>query len=66
MRIIKQGTIPTYTKQFTCNNCGTVFEAEMGEYKHCGQMAYMHDGLIYECECPVCRKMAYIERGKND
>ena len=26
----------------------------------------LHDGLIYECKCPVCNRMAYIERGKND
>jgi hypothetical protein len=49
MKIIKQGRIPAYTKQFTCDNCGTVFEAEEGEYKSCSQLAYMHDGLIYKC-----------------
>ena len=65
MRIIKRGKIPVYTKQFTCDNCGTVFEAENDEYKSCGQMAYM-DGLLYMCQCPVCGKMAYIEAGGKE
>ena len=66
MKIIKRGKVPVHTKQFTCDYCGTVFEAEKGEYKGCGQIAYMHDGLLYQCKCPICGEMAYIEvGGKN-
>ena len=63
MKIIKRGEIPDYTKRFTCETCGTIFEADQGEYKGCSQLAYLHDGLLYQCECPVCKKTAYIERG---
>lgn len=66
MKIIKHGKIPVSTKRFTCDNCGTVFSAEKGEYKSCGQMGYMHDGLLYECQCPVCSKTAYIEAGGKE
>lgn len=62
MRIIKTGKLPSSQKKFTCDNCGTVFEADKGEYHSCGQMGYLHDGLLYECECPLCGKMAYISK----
>ena len=62
MKILKRGEIPKYSKIFVCGNCGSEFEAEKGEYQSCGQLAYMHDGLEYECRCPVCKKMCYIEK----
>ena len=62
MKIIKRGKIPSNTKKFTCGNCGTIFEANYGEWHSCGQIAQMHDGLLYECKCPVCERTAYIER----
>lgn len=62
MKIIKEGKIPIETKQFTCNYCGTIFEAEQNEYKSCGQLAYFYDGIEFECKCPVCKLVTYIER----
>ena len=32
MKIIKEGTIPSTTKRFTCGYCGCVFECDQGEY----------------------------------
>lgn len=61
MKIIKRGKIPEEgKKQFECKNCGTIFLAEIGEYHSLSQMAYVHDGIQYECICPVCHKKAYI------
>lgn len=62
MKIIQEGKIPTYTKRFTCDTCGTVFDADKGEYHSCRQLEYTHDDLKYECKCPICCKMAYISR----
>ena len=62
MKIIKRGELPFGTKQFSCNYCGTAFEASKGEYRSCGQLAYIHDGIEFECKCPVCGKMVYINR----
>lgn len=64
MKIIKRGEIPNIAKRFTCKYCGTVFEAENGEYKGASQMAYMMDGIEYEATCPICNRTAYIRRGK--
>lgn len=62
MKIIKRGEIPTYTRRFTCETCGTIFEADQGEYTSCGELAYLHDGLLYQSTCPVCGKTAFIEK----
>ena len=63
MKIVKWGTVPTQTKEFTCRHCETVFEADYGEYTSCNQLEFMHDGLEYKAECPVCHTMCYIDRG---
>ena len=59
MKILKEGKIPTETKQFACHNCGTVFEAEKGEYTYADQMAYVHDGVTAYCICPLCGRRTY-------
>lgn len=61
MKIIERGKIPKNTKRFYCKNCGTVFDADKGEYVSADQMEYMHDGILYKCICPVCKKWAYID-----
>ena len=61
MKIISRGEIPVPVRRFECDYCGTIFEAEKGEFHSCGQYAYIHDGLEWECKCPVCGKMVYIK-----
>jgi rubredoxin len=60
VKILKQGEVPTDTKKFTCKKCGTVFEAEKGEYVIADQWAYMHDGITAFCDCPVCGKVCDV------
>ena len=52
MKIIKEGSLNLLLgiKRFECRNCGCIFEAEEGEYKH-GQQ-YNED--YYYCDCPYC------------
>lgn len=58
MKIIKQGLpkeeverIAKATKQFTCERCGCIFEADKGEYsvRQCG-----YNETEYYCICPNC------------
>lgn len=61
MKIIKQGEIPNQTKRFTCKLCGTVFEAEKGEYHEAIQIGWMDD-IEYVSTCPVCENTVFIDR----
>lgn len=42
MKIIKAGVTPTEIKEFKCERCGTIFEADNTEYDKKG-----------ECVCPT-------------
>lgn len=53
MKIIVRGNV---TKRFTCERCGCVFEANVGEYA-AGQ--HLNEKYYY-CECPMCKKTVYI------
>lgn len=55
MRIIKFGVTDKKTKQFICNECGCVFEADKDEYRLADQMEAMHDGIEAVCICPYCK-----------
>lgn len=55
MKIIKVGNIDKKTKQFTCDECGCVFEANKGEYRLANQMEALHDGIEAVCKCPYCK-----------
>ena len=60
MKIIKDGKIPSRIKKFKCDNCGCIFEAELGEYISSSQMEVMHDDLPgWKCKCPCCGNYAY-------
>lgn len=49
MRIIKEGST---TKQFTCNNCGCIFECDDSEYR-CE--TYCATNIThYTVVCPTC------------
>lgn len=61
MKIIKKGEIPKQTKRFKCKHCGTIFEAEKGEYNGANQLAWI-DGIEYESTCPVCGHTVTIDR----
>lgn len=62
MRIIKDGTIPSTTIRFICDNCGCIFEAEKGEYGYSSQLEVLHDGLgSYKCQCPCCQRTVYTD-----
>ena len=66
MKIIKQGLpkeeverIAKATKQFTCERCGCIFEADKDEYsiRQCG-----YNETEYYCICPNCE----IGAGESD
>jgi rubredoxin len=59
MRIIKFGVTDKKTKQFICNECGCVFEADKDEYRLADQMEAMHDGIETVCVCPHCKSKVY-------
>lgn len=59
MKIIKFGVTDKKTKQFICNECGCVFEADKDEYRLADQMEAMHDGIEAVCVCPHCKYKAY-------
>ena len=59
MKIIKVGHIDKKTKQFTCDECGCVFEADKGEYRFADQMEALHDGIEAVCDCPHCKSKVY-------
>jgi rubredoxin len=61
MKIVKKGEIPNKTKRFTCKLCGTVFEAERGEYHAANQIGWM-EGIEYVSTCPVCKNTVFIDR----
>ena len=62
MKIIKKGILPKYTKTFTCEKCGCIFEADKTEYFGSSQMEVMHDGLPgHKCKCPTCGNMVYAD-----
>lgn len=58
MKIIRRGHIQSKTKRFSCFHCGTVFEAEEGEYRNADQVAYVCEGIVAYCSCPVCGRRA--------
>ena len=62
MKIIRKGYIPTETKTFKCGYCGCIFQAEKSEYRVADQLAYLHDGISADCNCPTCGRVAYCER----
>lgn len=54
MKIIKRGTIPSERRwEFTCRNCGTVFEIAQAEAK---LVSDQRDGDYLAIDCPVCDK----------
>lgn len=61
MRIIKQGKMPKCVSavRLKCNECGTVFEADEGEYE-------TEDGgyneILFCAVCPFCKEPGYKRR----
>lgn len=55
MRIIKQGRIrkPETTARLECGECGTIFEADEGEYE-IEYGAYKLE-TIFKARCPFCK-----------
>lgn len=52
MKIIKEGTIPSTTKRFTCPKCGCIFECESGEYRNHTNWC---NTAYYVSICPTCK-----------
>lgn len=48
---------PKVPRTFTCDRCGCVFEAEVGEYK--STFCWTGD-LYHSCECPECHKRVFL------
>ena len=59
MKIIKQGDLNIARKplRFECKNCGTIFEADKGEYQFVDN--YLSKEINYACECPLCHGTIY-------
>lgn len=51
MRIIKDGTRNLKMQRFTCQHCGSIFDAEPGEYKIRVTMGDTYNITT----CPCCR-----------
>ena len=62
MEILREGKLEKKSYIFTCGRCGCKFIAEEGEWIPAGQMAYLHDGILAECDCPCCGQTVYKER----
>lgn len=57
MKIIKEGKIPNKKAILKCQECGTVFEADNGEYtktKVVNLGSYTGYRDKYESVCPIC------------
>lgn len=52
MKIIKEGTLEP--REFTCQHCGCVFEANNKEYQYRKECLYPDTIDIYYCDCPQC------------
>jgi len=62
VKIVKYGNIyqVARVRRFTCCRCGSVFDADNGEYTTVvGQIEYMYDNIIAKCICPVCGSTSY-------
>ena len=58
MRIIKEGKIPNKKVILRCQECGTIFEADDGEYtktKTVNLSSYVAYRDKYESVCPFCK-----------
>ncbi len=51
MRIIKYGTKKLKLKRFTCQHCGSIFDAEPDEYK----TTFARNVKYNTITCPCCR-----------
>lgn len=63
MKIIIPGDLKKLnkTKQFTCKNCGCLFEANKDEY----YIGAQYNEEYYYCKCPFCDKLVYGEIKNN-
>ena len=60
MKIIKEGDPKKiFTEQFTCWNCGCVFEAIQGEWKNGTTKTDWLNHIDKMCKCPYCNTMTY-------
>lgn len=64
MKIIKEGIIPSTTKQFTCDNCGCIFECDDSEYRRETGCTNININITYyTAVCPICgMKLSFLER----
>lgn len=59
MKIIKEGKIPSKKVILKCTECGTIFEADDGEYtktKVANLSSYTAYRDKYESVCPICER----------
>lgn len=62
MKIIKEGIIPSTTKQFTCGNCGCIFECDDSEYRRETDCTNINI-TYYTAVCPTCgMKRKFFEK----
>lgn len=60
MKIIVRGRIfEETTRQFSCQECGSVMEATIAELGPV--QSDQRDGDYYVVRCPVCRKNIYLD-----
>ena len=58
MRIIKRGNLNKQIK-FECQDCGSIFIAEKGEWRIPGRLD--DENADYACECPICKRIVYAK-----
>lgn len=58
MRIIEHGSLSNKIKQFSCEYCGCIFEANYNEYDY---MDLGFGGLTPICRCPECKQQTTKE-----
>ena len=55
MIIIKRGDAKKYPRVFDCEECGSVFQVNKGEYQEVPSPDGVTTGEVtYTCVCPVC------------
>lgn len=64
MRIIKEGKIPSKKVILKCPKCGTIFEADDGEYSYSFVKISLRDK--YESICPLCKQEGEMQKMKYE
>ena len=59
MKIVRRGIVCNDTQRFMCYRCGTVFDADEGEYNLSNYSTEKVLNIELRCKCPLCEKNVY-------